>query len=174
MKIETFVKLFSTKKNDEDKENAVAQIMKNVHISFADKANSARLIAKESYHVKRKDADDKEIEVFQQNSAAKYMLYSLTLVDLYTILEVDYKKALEQFELINGEILNMIFDSINNEERTEFKMLLDFACDDILVNEYEIHAFIREQVDRFSFIFGEIIKSVDLDAINRMIKTYSK
>lgn len=146
MKVETFVKLFNTKRTDKDKEKAVSEIMKNDHISFSDKVGRANLIARKSYYKKTKQSDGIEQQIFEQNSAAKYMLYSLTLVDLYTTLEIEYKKSLEQFELINGEIIDMIMKFIDERELKEFKMILEFACDDLIANEYELHAFIRKQV----------------------------
>lgn len=173
MKIETFLKIYNTKEAYEEKVEAVKQIMKNNCISYADKVDRAGIIAKNSYHVKQKDVDGNEREVFQQNSAAKYMLYSLTLVDLYTTLDVDFKQSLELFEMINGEILDMIVMSIDERERKEFQMVLDFACDDLLVNEYEPHAFIREQIDRFGNLFGTIVapvlQNMDMNKIEELI-----
>ena len=177
MKIDAFLKLYETKKTDEEKADAINQIIKNNRVSYSDKVNRVGIIAKNSYHIKQKDIDGIEREVFWQNSAAKYMLYSLTLVDLYTTLEVDFKQSLELFEKINGEILDMIIMSIDERERKEFQMLLDFACDDLLVNEYEPHAFIRNQVDRFGSLFGTIIapviKNIDVNKIEEIINKIS-
>ena len=177
MKIDAFLKLYETKKTDEEKADAINQIIKNNRVSYSDKVNRVGIIAKNSYHIKQKDIDGIEREVFWQNSAAKYMLYSLTLVDLYTTLEVDFKQSLELFEKINGEILDMIIMSIDERERKEFRMLLDFACDDLLVNEYEPHAFIRNQVDRFGSLFGTIIapviKNIDVNKIEEIINKIS-
>lgn len=177
MKIDTFLKLYNTKKTEEEKAAAIAQIMNNAHISYSDKVDRAGIIAKNSYHAKRKDIDGTEHEIFEQNSAAKYMLYSLTLVDLYTTLEIDFKQSLELFEKINGEVLDMIIMSIDERERKEFQMLLDFACDDLLVNEYEPHAFIREQIERFGSLFGTIIapviKNIDVNKIEEVLKQIS-
>ena len=177
MKVDTFLKLYNTKKTEEEKAAAIAQIMNNAHIGYADKVDRVNIIAKNSYHVKEIGADGVEREVFRQNSAAKYMLYSLTLVDLYTTLEVDFKQSLELFEKINGEILDMIIMSIDERERKEFQMLLDFACDDLLVNEYEPHAFIREQVERFGSLFGTIIapviENIDVNKIEEVLKQIS-
>lgn len=177
MKIDTFLKLYETKKTDDEKAEVISQIMKNNRVSYSDKVNRVGIIAKNSYHIKQKDIDGTEREVFWQNSAAKYMLYSLTLVDLYTTLEVDFKQSLELFEKINGEILDMIIMSIDERERKEFQMLLDFACDDLLVNEYEPHAFIRNQVDRFGSLFGTIIapviKNIDVNKIEEIINKIS-
>ena len=177
MKIDTFLKLYSTKKTEEEKTAAIAQIMNNAHIGYADKVDRVGIIAKNSYHVKEAGADGVEREVFRQNSAAKYMLYSLTLVDLYTTLEIDFKQSLELFEKINGEVLDMIIMSIDERERKEFQMLLDFACDDLLVNEYEPHAFIRGQVERFGSLFGTIIapviENIDVSKIEEVLKQIS-
>ena len=173
MKIEDFVALYNSKGNKEDKLIAIGQIMKNEHISFADKVDRTGIIAKNSYHEKRYD-DGIEREVFFQNSAVKYMLYSLSLVDLYTTLEVDFKNALAQFEIINGEVLDNIINAVDERERKEFQMLLEFACDDLMANEYEPHAFIREQVSRFGNLIGELIvpalENLDVSKIEEVIK----
>lgn len=174
MRIDTFVALFKSKKTDDEKTDAIAKIMKkNEHISYADKVDRVGAIAKNSYHSKKKDANGSEYEVFEQNSAAKYMLYSLTLVDLYTDLDVDFKQSLEQFEKINGEILDGIMSAIDNRELKEFQMLLEFACDDLMVNEYEPHSFIRSQVDRFGELIGNIIvpalENLDVNKIEEVM-----
>ena len=177
MKIDIFLKLYNTKKTEDDKAMAIAQIMKNEHVSYADKVDRAGIIAHNSYHMKETGTDGVEREVFRQNSAAKYMLYSLTLVDLYTTLEIDFKQSLELYEKINGEILDMIIMSIDERERKEFQMILDFACDDLLTNEYEPHAFIREQVERFGNLFGAIvvpaIENIDVSKIEEVLKKIS-
>lgn len=174
MKVDTFLKLYNTKKTEEEKAAAIAQIMNNAHIGYADKVDRAGIIAKNSYHAKETGVDGVEREVFRQNSAAKYMLYSLTLVDLYTTLEIDFKQSLEIFEKINCEILDMIIMSIDERERKEFQMLLDFACDDLLVNEYEPHAFIREQIERFGGliygVIGPIVNGINIDQIMKIVK----
>ena len=178
MKIETFIKVYNLRKTDEEKLKAVSEIMKNEKISFATKVDRAGLIARESYHSKKIGADGVEREVFEQNSAAKYMLYTLTLVDLYTSLDIEYKDSLEIFEKLNGELLDIIVSLIDEREKKEFNMLLDFACDDLVTNEYEPHAFIREQVDRFASLFETIIlpaiENLDLDKVKDAIITINK
>lgn len=173
MKIDTFVKLFSTKKTEEEKSDAINQVMKHVSISYSDKLNRANLIARHSYYTKEKDINGVENEVFKQNSAAKYMLYSLTMVDLYTNIDIDYKQSIECFEKINGEILDRIICAIDERERKEFQMLLDFACDDIIVNEYELHSFIGKQIDRFGALIGAsltpILNSIDLNKLEEIV-----
>lgn len=177
MKIDTFLKIFNTKNTDEEKTAAVSQIIKKEKIGFADKVNRAGLIAKQSFHSKKTGLDGVEREVFEQNSAARYMLYSLTLVDLYTSLDIEYKDSLEIFEKLNGELLDIIISMIDEREKREFDMLLDFACEDLVVNEYEAHAFIREQIERFGSLFGTafeaLAQNIDPDQIKSFIEQYS-
>lgn len=174
MKIDTFVKLFSTKKTEEEKSDAINQVMKHVSISYSDKVERANLIAQHSYYTKEKDINGVENEVFKQNSAAKYMLYSLTLVDLYTNIDIDYKQSVEYFEKINGEILDRIIGAISERERKEFQMLLDFACDDVIANEYEPHAFLRKQIERFGALIGAslapVLETLDMNKFEEIVK----
>ena len=174
MRIETFVKLYNTKKTDEERIDLVKERMNGKHVSFSDKVNHADIIAKQCYYQKEKDANGVEREVFKQNSAAKYMLYSLTVVKLYTDLDVDFKKALEQFEMLNGEILDDIMNLVDKRELKEFQMILDFACDDIITNEYELHSFIGKEVERFGNLIGAtlapVLQTLDVDKIENLLK----
>ena len=173
MRIETFVRLYNTKKTDEERIDLVKERMNGKHIGFSDKVNHADIIAKQCYYQKEKDANGVEREVFKQNSAAKYMFYSLTVVKLYTDLDVDFKKALEQFEMLNGEILDDIMNLVDQRELKEFQMILDFACDDIITNEYELHSFIGKEVERFGNLVGAtlapILQSLDMNKVEEMI-----
>lgn len=174
MRIETFVKLYNSKRTDEEKMDAVKERITNKHVSFSDKVNNADIIAKQCYYQKEKDADGVERKVFKQNSAAKYMFYSLTVVKLYTDLEVDFKQGLEQFEMLDGEILDIIINLVNTRELKEFQMLLDFACDDIMVNEYEPHAFVKNEVERLGSLISTaltpVLQTLDMDKIESMLK----
>lgn len=174
MRIETFVKLYNAKRTDEEKMDAVKERMTNKHVSFSDKVNHADIIAKQCYYQKEKDANGVEREVFKQNSAAKYMFYSLTVVKLYTDLDIDFKQGLEQFEMLNGEILDIIISLINKRELKEFQMLLDFACDDIMVNEYEPHAFVKNEIERLGVLIGTaitpVLQTLDTGKIEALLK----
>jgi hypothetical protein len=79
--------------------------------------------------------------------------------------------------MLNGEILDLIISKIDDRERKEFQMLLEFACDDLLVNEYEPHAFIRNQVDRFGDIVGMAIlpalEGLDIEKVKTVIEQFS-
>ena len=165
MKLDTFLKLYNVRKNAEEREALVREHITNTHVSYTDKCDRAELIARSSYYVKEKDENGVEQKRFHQNSAAKYMLYSLAVVDMFTDIDVDFKNSVEFFEKINGEILDYIVLNVNERELNEFRMLLEFACDDLIANEYENHAFFKEQIDRFGKLVSVSIKPLleDLD-----------
>lgn len=175
MKIEDFVNLYNSQKTNEDKQGFVQKHIVTNRVSYADKVNRANIIAKYKYYQKIVDKDGSEREIFHQNSAASHMLFYLTIVDLYTDIDIDYKMSLEQFEMLDGEMLDMIIDTINDRELEEFRMLVTFACDDIVANEYEPHAFIRNQVERFAALFGGIISTVieniDIEKVEEVINS---
>lgn len=175
MKLDTFLKLYSVRKNEEEREAFVKEHITNTHVSYTDKCDRAELIARSSYYVKEKDENGVEQKKFHQNSAAKYMLYSLAVVDMFTDIDVDFKNSVDFFEKINGEILDYIVFNVNERELKEFRMLMDFACDDLLTNEYENHAFFKEQVERFGKLIGSsiipIVKDLDNETINNLINT---
>lgn len=175
MKLDTFLKLYSVRKNAEEREALVREHITNTHVSYTDKCDRAELIARSSYYVKEKDENGVEQKKFHQNSAAKYMLYSLAVVDMFTDIDVDFKNSVEFFEKINGEILDYIVFNVNERELKEFKMLMDFACDDLLTNEYENHAFFKEQVERFGRLISvsitPLLEELDKEKIEKILQT---
>lgn len=178
MKIKEFVDIYNAKKLDQDKETFIKSHIVTNRVSYADKVDRAGMVARHTYYQKQTDMDGTEREVFHQNSAASYMLFHLTIVDLYTDIEIDYKESLEQFEMLDGEILDMIIAAIDERELQEFRMLLEFANDDIMVNEYEPHAFIRGQVERFSTLLGSLlapaISQLDENKIEEVLNRLTK
>lgn len=160
MNIKNFVALYNRKKTPEEKAALISEHITVSHVNYVDKVNRAELIVRTTYHEKHVDENGNETTVFYQNSAAKYMFYSLSLVDLYTDIDVDFTDATESFEAINGEILDMILQGIDERELQEFRMLLEFACDDVMVNEYNIHSFIEKQIERLGVLTETILKPI--------------
>lgn len=175
MKLDTFLKLYSVRKSTEEREALVKEHITNTHVSYTDKCDRAELIARSSYYIKEKDENGIEQRVFHQNSAAKYMLYSLTVVDMFTDIDVDFKNSVEFFEKINGSILDYIVLNVDERELKEFRMLVDFACDDLITNEYENHAFFREQIKRFGQVISTslvpIIEGLDKEKFEKIVES---
>lgn len=155
--VKDFCKKYTETNVEQTKQALLEKVMNPHYVPYEMKITICEEIIENSYYKKSNDGTiTKRLHV---NSTAKYMLYCLWLVKQYTYIEVDFSKSLEEFNLLNeSEILDIIYSSIPEKEHKEFQMILDMVENDLLQNEYEIHAYISNQVERFGELFGHIMK----------------
>ena len=159
-KMNAFLVEYKTKKTVEEKEECVKKYMKNEYVPYDKKADVANAIADTSYHRIETDKDGNERKVFHADSIARYMLMCMAMVDLYTTIERQKigGNMLDDFNAMNSNgALDLILKNIDPSEIKEFKMVIQMACDDLMTNEYENHAFISKQVERFGELIGTVI-----------------
>ena len=65
------------------------------------------------------------------------------------------------------DFFDVFLGLIPEKELKEFRMILDMTENDLLQNEYELHSFISNQVERFGQLFGHVAKP----AIDRLRDT---
>lgn len=153
------VKDFCKKYNGADavqtKETYVKSIMNPHYIPYEIKITVCENIVKSAYY-KKDDNGNRKLYI---NSPIQYMLYRLELVRQYTNIEVDFSNVIDEFNLLNkSELFDEIIVNIPNRELNEFEMVLDMVKDDAIKNEYETHAFISNQVERFGQLIGVVLK----------------
>lgn len=148
--VKEFVEKYNKLTSDELKIQFLKSVVKDKYIPFENKVTICEKIVESSYYVKTKDKNGIEIKKLHINSPAKHMLYHMNIVNNYTVIDVDFKNCLEEFNLLNknGFIENM-FCFMPRREMEEFTSILNMVESDILQNEYETHAFISSQVERF-------------------------
>lgn len=176
MKLTPFMTMYKTKKTPEKQVEFIKEHVKNDYVPYEKKADVAKAIVKASYYQRTKNRGEIEREELHIDSVAKYMLTCLSMVDLYTDIERSKNegKSLEEFNILNGSgILDLIIQNIDDRELKEFNMVLQMTCDDLMANEYENHAFIRAQVERFgnliSATLSPIIEKLDVEEIKKII-----
>ena len=176
MKISAFMNAYKFRKTAEEKEKMVVEHIKDEYVPYEKKADVAKAIVNNCYWRTVKD-DGKEHKELHVDSVAKYMLTCISLVDLYTDIERQKGdgKMLEDFNTLNGSgILDYIIQNVNQRELKEFNMVLQMTCEDIITNEYENHAFITKQVNRFGDLISTsltpILSQIDMNKINDLIK----
>lgn len=176
MKLTPFMTMYKTKKTPEKQIEFIKEHVKNDYVPYEKKADVAKAIVKASYYQRTKNRGEIEREEFHIDSVAKYMLTCLSMVDLYTDIERSKNegKSLEEFNVLNGSgVLDLIIQNIDDRELKEFNMVLQMTCDDLMANEYENHAFIRAQVERFgnliSATLSPIIEKLDVEEIKKII-----
>lgn len=178
--VKDFCQKYSDSKSEQVKETLIKSVMNTHYVSYETKITICEKIIESSYYksVEKNGINVKKIHV---NSPAKYMLYCLNLIKQYTSIEVNFKKALEEFNMLNKcEVLDVIYNNIPEKELKEFRMILDMIENDTMQNEYETHAFMSNQVERFGELFGsitkpalnrlsEVIESMDDKTIDKMV-----
>ena len=169
---------YKMKKTDEERLQFVKEYIKNEYVPFETKADVAKAIVDTSYK-KKKKIDGNKRKVLHVDSVANYMLKCMALVDLYTNIERQKNegKMLEDFNTLNGSgILDMIIQSINPRELKEFNMVLQMTQDDVIANEFENHAFISQQIERFGQLIGTalspVIAQLDFEQIEKVIDQF--
>ena len=153
MKISDFVKEVNKVSNDSMKEKRI-KTMLNVkpYVSIADKINLAENVTRAATNEVDKNGN---IIGFKINSLTKYLLHVLGLVGLYTDLEIDYKNAVGEYDLLNSNgLIATIIKQIGENEIAECQLCLDMMWNDMIQNTLSTHAFIKDQVTRFGTLAG--------------------
>ena len=161
MKTADFIKKY---KKDE---NFINEIKSCDYISFAAKCEMCDRIIRSTYYTTVSDNTKK----FHVDSTAKYMLYRLSLIDTYTKIDIDFKDIVNEYDaLAQHGLIDKIIERITRNEYNELSQILEMKEKDIITNEYEPHAFIASQVERF----GSLLDLSISPAIDKLISTIDK
>ena len=167
--IQDFTKKYNALTNDKLKEDFIKSIVKNKYISYETKVAICEKIVESTYYIKTKDNTGTERRKIHVNSPATYMLYCLNIVNNYTTLEVKFNNSLEEFNLLNSNVcIDIIFKYVSDREIKELRKILEMVENDLMQNEYEIHAFIRNQVERFGELAGATLSPLLKVLINNI------
>ena len=180
-----FCEQYSKSENAKVKELLMKDIVINDYIDFQKKITICELIIKSS-HFNKINIGGVEQEKLHVNSPSKYMLYCLNLVNHYTNIKIDFRDSLNEFNMLNKcGMLDEINKYIPERELKEFKMILNMVESDVIQNEYEIHSFIGNQIDRILDVASaitqpsfnhlrELIEGVDANVLNDFITNIVK
>ena len=163
MKFDIFIKLYKVKakENRAAGEKYIDEIMEQKYVPFEDKVARINTIIDNTYYVN----EDGE-KVFHIDSAAAHLFTMLTFVDLYTKIEIDFKNAVGQYNALKEcGALDIIVSKINESELNEFKFLWDAINKNLVMNEYDIHAYVNKQLKYIASIFEKVVTPF-LDKIN--------
>lgn len=170
MNINIFLNVYKTKKTDEERLEFFRSVIKNEYVPYEEKANVAKSIVDTCVL----DKDKRNVRV---DSVAKYMLTCMAMVDLYTTIERNKGdgKMLDDFNALNKiGFLDAVVRLIDQRELKEFNMVLKMVYDDFIMNKYNIHSFVNEQVERFGQLIGEslgpILSQLDMEKIESVVK----
>jgi hypothetical protein len=148
------------------------------YIAFTEKLSKAKRIAKITTHEYNKDG--KETGNIRVDSVARYLLFTLNIIDMYTNIDINFSNTAAEYDLLaeNG-LVKEILSMIPENEVSDFKILLDMSVDDIMANELSTQAFISNQITRFGQLanvtinpilekLADEIGNLDEDKINQL------
>lgn len=191
MKVSEFVDGYKKNATDNLKRAYVKKniVVKN-YIPFVEKqAHVDRIINATSYDIDA-DGNRKDIKI---NSSARYLFTIMTVVSLYTNIDVDFSSIHTEYDLLcENDLIPLLLnlDSPNESiipvtDYMEFNTILNMKFDDFVRNNLSTEAFISGQVTRFGTLTGtvlnpvldrlaEAIENVDDKKIEKLIASFGK
>ena len=104
----------------------------------------------------------------QVNSTAQMLLFYRVVIENYTDLEVETEGFYEEYDALNesGVLFELTADFeghpslIPAREISELRGMIDLKQRDIMTNQYEIHSYISNQIERITEVGSIVLKPV--------------
>ena len=104
----------------------------------------------------------------QVNSTAQMLLFYRVIIENYTNLEVETEGFYEEYDALNesGVLFELTADFeghpslIPAREISELRGMIDLKQRDIMTNQYEIHSYISNQIERITKVGSIVLKPV--------------
>ena len=110
----------------------------------------------------------KKTNQIQVNSTAQMLLFYRVIIENYTDLEVETEGFYEEYDALNesGVLFELTADFeghpslIPAREISELRGMVDLKQRDIMTNQYEIHSYISNQIERITEVGSVVLKPV--------------
>lgn len=104
---------------------------------------------------------DKET-TFRINSPARYMLFALNLIDLYTDIDVDFKNGTECFNSLDSiGAIEYLIGGIPEREVKNFQMVHDMVLNDMIENTRSFAGYFDNKMTAFKIAMNELTEATD-------------
>lgn len=113
----------------------------------------------------------------QVNSTAQMLLFYRVIIENYTDLEVETEGFYEEYDALNesGVLFELTVDFeghpslIPANEISELRGMIDLKQRDIMTNQYEIHSYVSNQIERITEVGSIVLKPV-LDKLSNELE----
>lgn len=162
MKIEEFVGDY---KIASDKAKYCAKRVVNKYVTYENKIAQCEAIVNNTTHVKAGD-----MEFYTKNTPGQYLMFTLTLINLYTDIEIDFSNSLASFNALD-EIgaIDTLMSVIPESEYTKFNTILQMIIDDHYENERSLVGYIDNKFRALEVVFGSLLTEENKAAINNAL-----
>lgn len=147
----------AAKQKDSAMENFIKKHITTDYIDFLQKDTVCASIIKATTHVQSTDRS-----IVKVNSVSRYLLFVMRLIDLYTDIEIDFTETnfVKQYDELNKVgAIDVLINSIPENEYAEFDTILNMELNDFRENEYSLTAFLYNLKESLT-LSEEVINSV--------------
>ena len=186
-KIKDFCENYKNRATDKLKDDYLKENMKiTTYLPFIKKDALAQNIVNattykfEDYTKEDGTTGRRRTNQIQVNSTAQMLLFYRVIIENYTDLEVETEGFYEGYDALNesGVLFELTADFeghpslIPASEISELRGMVDLKQRDIMTNQYEIHSYISNQIERITEVGSVALKPV-LEKISEQIENMS-
>lgn len=129
------------------------------YVPYEEKVNTCNRIARTSHYTTIGEGES-AVTYFKQDSTIQSMLFDLSLIDLYTDIEVRFSDhSLDDYNMLEKyDCINLIRSAIPEYEIAKMEAIMSMVIDDIYENERSMVGIIQDTKNGIKNVFG-IVKS---------------
>ena len=157
MTVKEFVEAYDAAESDVEKNALLDGIIAREYVPITEKCSLCQAI------VKSTNITDGKVEM---NSVALYVSYiMLGVINMYTSIEIEPKKAMAQYDMLQSRFLvEFIMARLKNDLK-EFQTVLNMCRDDFNARYYSTPGIVNRLVDLVQDTVGEVLKQLDPESI---------
>lgn len=161
MDVDFFVKQIAMNK---DKDAYVDSKIRTQYIPYEEKVSKIENIIRSTSIVKD---DVTGIEIFKRNTPACNLLFNLTLIDLYTDIEIDFEHVLKDYNALEEKgFINLLLKHIPADEYISWQKLFDMIAGDFMENERSLVSYLETKLgalDKTADSIANVIKELEIE-----------
>ena len=161
MDVDFFVKQIAMNK---DKDAYVDSKIRTQYIPYEEKISKIENIIRSTSIVKD---DVTGIEIFKRNTPACNLLFNLTLIDLYTDIEIDFEHVLKDYNALEEKgFINLLLKHIPADEYISWQKLFDMIASDFMENERSLVSYLETRLgalDKTADSIVNVIKELEIE-----------
>ena len=161
MNVDFFIKQIVMNK---DKDAYVDSKINTRYIPYEEKISKIENIIRSTSIIKD---DATGIEVFKRNTPACNLLFNLTLIDLYTDIEIDFEHVLKDYNTLEEKgYVNLLLKHIPTDEYINWQKLFDMIASDFMENERSLVSYLETKLgalDKTAESIADVIKELEVN-----------
>ena len=138
------------------------KVMKNEYVAYEEKIAKCETIIKNTSVIKDEATG---IEIYKRNTPACNLFFNLTLIDLYTNIEIDFSKNMlkDYNELERHGYIDLLLSYIPKPEYVAWQKLIDMIASDYMENNRSLVSYLDTKltaIDRTADSFSKVLTSL--------------